>query len=167
MTNSTSPCPSDRELERAEAGIQLLPKERRACIKIVDRKGTVLQTVREYLHPLVAQAREWPEDAFVASAEAFVYQIALGSKYRSGILDDSVESVREFVPIIRPNRFRGETRFRLAEVISRCSYEPHHLEHFSLPIETPIDSSFSTHIWSLMDKAQFRAITSVSGRQDI
>jgi hypothetical protein len=117
------PCPSEYELEGTEAGLRLLPKERRSCVTIVDKNGAILDSVREYLEPLVAQAREWPENAFVSFSEGFLYLLALGAKHRSGILATSVEMLRGFVPIIRPNHFKGEARFRLAELVALvCSY---------------------------------------------
>lgn len=159
------PCPSKYEFERTEAGIRLLPKERRSCVKIVDKNGAVLNSVREYLEPLVVQAREWPESAFVNFSEDFLYLLALGAKYRSGILATSVEVLREFVPIIRPNHFRGEARFRLAELVALvCSYEPHTLEHGSFQLETSTADSFSPAVWSLLDTAQFRRVVSATGK---
>jgi hypothetical protein len=159
------PCPSKHELERTEEGLGLLPKERRSCVKIVDMNGAVLNSVREYLQPLVAQAREWPEDAFVGFSEDFLYLLALGAKHKSGILATAVEVLRGFVPIIRPNHFSGEARFRLAELVSLvCSYEPHPLEHGTFHLETPSSDDFSPAVWSLLNSAQFRAVVSASGR---
>lgn len=37
------PCPSDYEVERTIQGIELLPAERRSCVKIVDKNGEVLR----------------------------------------------------------------------------------------------------------------------------
>jgi hypothetical protein len=159
------PCPSEYELEGTEAGLRLLPKERRSCVTIVDKNGAILDSVREYLEPLVAQAREWPENAFVSFSEGFLYLLALGAKHRSGILATSVEMLRGFVPIIRPNHFKGEARFRLAELVALvCSYEPHSLEHGSFQLETPSSDSFSPAVWSLLDSAQFRDVVSASGK---
>jgi hypothetical protein len=143
----------------------LLPKERRSSVTIVDKNGAVLSSVREYLEPLVAQAREWPENAFVNFSEDFLYLLALGAKHRSGILATSVEVLREFVPIIRPNHFKGEARFRLAELVALvCSYEPHSLEHGSFQLETSTSESFSPAVWSLLESAQFRSVVSASGK---
>src|SRR5438105_5076983 len=112
------PCPSDYERERTEEGIAMLPNERRRCVELINKNGETLANVRDYLSPLVSQASEWPEDAFVSFAEGFLYQMALGAKHRSGILATSVEVLRGFVPIIRSERFHGEGRFRLAEVVA-------------------------------------------------
>jgi hypothetical protein len=159
------PCPSSNELERTEAGLELLPRERRSCVRIVDKNATVLKAVREYLRPLKAQARQWPEDAFVGFAEDFLYQVALATVHRSGILADSVQTLRGFIPILRPNYFQGEARFRLAELVGLiCSYEPHPLDHGSLRLETSSKDSFSPSVWSLLDNAQFRTLVSVSGK---
>jgi hypothetical protein len=159
------PCPSEYELERIQTGITLLPKERRACVRIIDRNGSVLKSVRKYLKPLVEQARGWPEDAFVNFSESFLYQLALGAKHRSGVLANSVEVLRGFVPIIRPDRFNGEARFRLAELVALiCGYEPHVLDHGSFQLHASSRESFSPDVWSLLDNTQFRAVTSASGK---
>lgn len=159
------PCPSKYELQRTEAGLRLLPKERRSCVTIVDRNGAILNSVREYLEPLVAQAQEWPEDAFVRFSEDFLYLLALGAKHRSGILATSVEILREFVPIIRPGHFKGEGRFRLAELVALvCSYEPHPLEHGAFHLETPSSDGFSPAVWLLLNSAQFRDVVAASGK---
>jgi hypothetical protein len=159
------PCPSDYEVERTIQGIELLPAERRSCVKIVDKNGEVLRRVREYLRPLVADVSQWPENAFVGFLEGFLYQVALGAKHRAGILADSVQVLREFVPIIRPDQFKGESRFRLAELVALiCSYEPHDVEHGSFALETPAEGGFSPAAWDLLDNAEFKAMVSASGR---
>jgi hypothetical protein len=159
------PCPSDYEVERTEQGLELLPLERRACVKVIDKGGEVLRRVRDYLQPLTASVSEWPETAFVQYLEDFLYQSALGAKYRAGILADSVEVLRGFVPIIRPQHFKGEARFRAAEVVALiCSYEPHDLEHGSLRLDAPAEGGFSSAVWRLLDNAEYRAMVSVSGR---
>jgi hypothetical protein len=142
------PCPSSYELERTAAGVELLPPERRSTVKTLDRGGDVLGRVREYLQPLAVQASEWPENAFVSFSEDFLYKIALGAKHRAGILSDAPQVVRGFVPIIRPQRFSGESRFRLAELIALiCSYEPHQLDHGSFTLETPDPGRCCTEVW--------------------
>src|SRR6476646_3808116 len=70
------PCPSKYELERTAEGLDLLPRERRSCVKVIDNDGDVLRRVREYLQPLAASVSEWPEDAFVGFLEDFLYQVA-------------------------------------------------------------------------------------------
>src|SRR5271167_4452143 len=106
------PTPSSYEVDRVAEGIERLPKERRKLIKTVDKKGHVLQRVRSYLEPVVAQAKKWPENAFVALAEDFLYQLALATDSRAGIVGHAVQTVRDFVPILDPQSFRGEAKFR-------------------------------------------------------
>lgn len=159
------PCPSSYELDRTLAGVELLPPERRSTVKTLDRGGDVLKRVREYLRPLAAQASEWPENAFVGLSEAFLYQIALGAKHKAGILSDAAQVVREFVPIIRPQCFTGEPRFRLADLLGLiCSYEPHELSHGSLTLETPGPDRYCTEVWPLLNNAEFRAVVAASGK---
>lgn len=159
------PCPSEYELERTAEGLDLLPRERRSCVKFIDNDGDILRRVREYLQPLAASVSGWPENAFVDFLEDFLYQVALGAKHRAGILADSVEVLRGFVPIIRREHFKGEARFRLAELVALiCNYEPHQLDHGSFRLETPAQDGFSPSAWELLDNAEFRAVVSVSGR---
>jgi hypothetical protein len=159
------PCPSDYEVERTARGLELLPAERRACVRVVDKGGDVLRRIREYLQPLAGSASEWPETAFVQYLEDFLYQAALGAKYRAGILADSVEVLRGFVPVIRPEHFRGEAGFRVAEVVALiCSYEPRDLEHGSFRLDVPAAGGFSREVWDLLDNAEYRAMVSASGR---
>jgi hypothetical protein len=159
------PCPGDLELERTTIGLDLLPPERRASVKLVDRNGEILRHVREYLRPLSAGASEWPESAFVGFIEDFLYQVALGSRDQAGILGHSVDTVRGFVPIIRPERFKGEARFRLAELVALvCDYEPHELDHGAFRFEFPTASGVCPEVWELLDNAEFRSLVSVSGR---
>ena len=88
------------------------------------------------MQPLVNAARGWPEEAFVGFLADFLYDIALGARFKSGIATDSASVAREFIPIINPSLFRGEAQFRLAEMAALvCSYEPAELGHAALRTE--------------------------------
>jgi len=159
------PVPSDREKERASGGVELLPSERRAIVKLIDRDGEVLRRVRDYLKPLAGQAVKWPETAFVGFLEDFVYHVALGIRHKSAIASDSAAVVRGFIPIIDPTSFRGEARFRLAEMASLiCCYEPHCLDHGSLKADADVGRELAPKLWDLIETAEFRLIVSESGQ---
>jgi hypothetical protein len=158
------PTPSPREREHVEAGIALLPAERRQLVRVVDEDGAVLQRVRDYLEPLRRQATKWPETAFVQFSEVFLYQLALASTSRAGVSGDSVEPVREFVPIIDPGAFSGEARFRLGELVALiCSYEPAAPEHVAWKAEVARDAAVPS-IWEIFESAEFQAVVAASGR---
>jgi hypothetical protein len=78
----------------------MLPRERRKLVKTIDTDGALLNRVREFLGPLHLQTRRWPEDAFISFSEGFLYQILLATKHKAGILDNTVQNLREFVPIL-------------------------------------------------------------------
>jgi hypothetical protein len=159
------PTPSSYETERVAEGIERLPKERRNLIKIVDRKGDVLRRVRNYLEPLGAQARKWPEDAFVGFAEDFLYQVALGTDFKAGIAGDAVGTVRGFVPIIDPQSFSGEAKFRLAEIVSViCGYEPTLNDHGAYRFDLVPSPGASAQIWDLIENAEFGTLVAMAGR---
>ncbi len=159
------PGPSSYEEERAAEGIARLPKERRSLVKVVDRHGEILQRVRSYLQPLVAQARKWPESAFVAFAEEFLYQVALGTDFKAGISGHAVGTVRGFIPILDSQSFHGEAKFRLAEIASLiCSYEPDLTEHGTCRLDLIPNNEIVSQIWSFIDKAEFGALVAASGR---
>jgi hypothetical protein len=159
------PTPSSYETERAAEGIERLPKERRNLVKVVDGKGDVLRRVRSYLEPLVAQAKKWPETAFVGFAEDFLYQVALGTDFKAGVLGHSVGTVRDFVPIVDPQSFRGEARFRLAEIVSViCSYEPNRNDHGAYRFDLVPSPESSAQIWDLIENAEFGSLVAMAGR---
>lgn len=137
----------------------MLPLERQGLISLVDRDGEVLARVVEYIRPLGVQAKKWPEDAFVGFMVDFLYELALGSKYKSPIASSSVHCVREFVPIIDPREFNGEARFRLAECISLiCDYDADVVEHGNLKVDVPHSVSNPPDVWKFLDFAEFREL---------
>lgn len=159
------PTPSAYEEDRVADGIDRLPKQRRQLVKMVDKKGHVLQRVRSYLEPLVAQAKKWPENAFVAFAEDFLYQVALATDSRAGIVGHTVETVREFVPILDLQSFRGEAKFRLAETISLiCNYEPSLSDHGAYRFDLVPKPESSAQIWDLIENAEFGTVVTMGGR---
>jgi hypothetical protein len=159
------PTPSSYEEERTEEGIERLPKERRSLVRIVDKRGEVLQRVRSYLEPLVAQAKKWPEDAFVGFAESFLYQVALGTDFTAGIVSHAVETVRGFIPMLDPQFCRGKARFRLAEIVSLiCSYEPDLTDHGAYRLDLVPKTETAPQIWKLIESAEFGAIVAAPGR---
>jgi hypothetical protein len=159
------PAPDNYEYERVAEGIERLPKERRSLVKVIDKHGDILRRVRAYLEPLVAQAKKWPEDAFVGFVEDFLYQVALGTDFKAGILGHAVGTVREFIPIIDSQSFRGDAKFRLAEIASLiCSYEPDLTDHGAYRLDRARTSESASHIWELVENAEFRAVVAASGR---
>jgi hypothetical protein len=158
------PAPSARELEHVKAGLAQLPAERRGLVSVVDENAATLKRIRAYLAPLREQAQEWPEDAFVSFAEGFLYQLALASRHRAGIADDSVSVVRGFIPIIDHRVFSGEGRFRLAELVALiCSYEPAAPEHLVWTTELARPGA-SRQVWEIFESAEFQAVVAASGR---
>jgi hypothetical protein len=159
------PTPSAYEVERAEEVLSWLPKERRHLVKIVDRKGKTLRRVRDYLEPLAAQAHKWPESAFVSCAEDFLYQLAVATDFRAGVAGHAIQTVRGFVPIINPQSFRGEAKFRLAEAVSLiCSYEPNLSDHGAYRLDLVPKPEASAQIWDLVENAEFGALVAMGGR---
>jgi hypothetical protein len=156
-----TPHPTDRE--RAEAGIARLPAERQSFVSMCDTDGELLARVRNYTELLRREARKWPEDAFVAFAEDFLYELLLATHQCAAILSSSASTVREFLPIVDPTQFTGEARFRLAEIYRLvCNYEPAVIDHGQYIIESRRDAGASA--WDLLKMAEFRALVGASGR---
>jgi hypothetical protein len=159
------PTPSEADRLLAERGLLALPPERRSAVRLVDQNGEILRRVRQYLHPLVGYARDWPETAFVGFLENFVYYVALGARFKSAIAPNAVAAVREFIPIVNPSLFRGEAQFRLAELAALvCSYEPSALEQGTLRAEVNTGSSLAPRLWRLIETAEFREVIAESGK---
>jgi hypothetical protein len=159
------PAPSSYEEERIAEGVASLPRERRDIVKLVDKDGEIIGRIRNYLDPLRAQARKWPEDAFVGFTESFLYHLALGAKHKAGILDNSVQTVLGFVPILDFREFRGEAKFRLAEICSLiCTYEPAVVEHGNCRVDLSCQTATSTDVWELLNLAEFRTLLATSGK---
>ena len=157
------PTPHERERERAESGVARLPAERQHLVTLCDTKGEILSRVRNYLEPLRRQVRKWPEDAFVKLAEDFLYEIAVATDQRAGILSNSASVVREFVPLLDPTEFGGEARFRLAEICRIvCGYEPFVIDHGQYVFDSRHDSGAG--VWEILQLAEFRAVVAASGR---
>jgi hypothetical protein len=158
------PAPGEHEFERVSVGIEDMPKERRGAIQIVDRKGAILRKVYDYIAPLKEQANKWPEDAYVQFLEGFLYQVGIASKYKAGIIGDTVQTLRGFIPIINPMLFKGEARYRLAETIDLvCRYEPTRPNHGMLHYEIA-EKGISEKLWSIIETAEFRSIVAESGK---
>lgn len=157
------PAVGEFERERIEEGLESLPKERRDSIQMVDKRGAFYQRIKDYISPLTEQATEWPEDAFVSQAGDFLYLLSIASKYRAGIADDVLASLRGFIPIIDASIFKGEARYRLAEIFSlACAYEPLNPKHGTLTLELA-ESGVSTRLWSILQMAEFRSVVAESG----
>ena len=155
------PAPDPETLAEVSAGIETMPATRRSIVRIVDTNGSVLQQVRSFLDPLVAQAMKWPENAFVNFAEGFLYQVALAHSHRAGIVSSKINIMREFVPIISTASFRGEARYRLAELIGViATYEPIEIPHALL---TPVDRALASRIDEILEVAEFKHVVAASG----
>ena len=114
------------------------------------------------MDPLVAQAMKWPENAFVNFAEGFLYQVALAKSHRAGIVSSKINIMREFVPTISTASFRGEARYRLAELIGViATYEPIEVPH-GLPA-TPVDRALASRIDEILEVAEFKDVVAASG----
>lgn len=159
------PAPSSYEAERAAEGVERLPRERRSLVKVVDRKGDTLRRVRGYLEPLVAQAKKWPEDAFLQCAEEFLYQVALASRHKAGISGNAVGTVRGFVPILDARTFHGEARFRLGEIVSLvCAYESELNDHGAYRFDLVPRAEASVDIWKIVENTEFASLVAASGQ---
>jgi hypothetical protein len=159
------PTPSSGDRLIAERGLLSLPPERRAAVQLVDQDGGVLHRVQHHLNPLRVCAQKWPEDAFVGFLVDFVYQIALGARFKAAIGSDAVSVVRGFIPIVDPSVFRGEAGFRFAELAALiCSYEPAELNHGALRAEVDTGSGLSSRLWRLIETAEFRQVIEESGK---
>lgn len=157
------PVPGEYERERVEEGLAALPPERRSLVKTVDADGEILRRVRDYLQPLRAQAKKWPEDAFVWFAETFCYRCAVGARYRAGVLGEA-DDVRAFLTLIDVASFHGEARFRLAELAALiCAYEPAALDHVAYSVDAPRED-MSRSIWELLTTAEYRSVVASSGK---
>jgi len=157
------PAPHPDERDRAEAGIEGLPPERKGLVAVVDTKGRILNRVRDYLDPLKKQARKWPEEAVVGLGEDFLYEVLVATSERAGVLSNSVSIVRGFIPIIDPREFKGEARFRLAELCRLiCSYEPGVIDHGMWVNSAGRDAGASA--WDILRTAEYRSLVSASGR---
>jgi hypothetical protein len=158
-----TPSHTDRQL--AEKGLLALPPERRSAVRFVDSNGQILVRVRHYLRPLINAARGWPENAFVGFLADFLYDVAIGARFKSAIVTDSASVVRGFIPIINPSLFKGEAQFRLAELAALvCSYEPAELGHAALRTEVDAGSTLSPRLWHLIERAEFREVIAESGK---
>ena len=156
------PAPDPETLAEVSAGIESMPAHRRSLVRMVDTNGSVLQRVRSFLDPLVAQAMKRPENAFLDFAEGFLYQVALAKSHRAGIVSSKINTMREFVPIISTASFRGEARYRLAELIGViATYEPIETPHALLA--TPVDRALASRIDEILEVAEFKDVVAASG----
>lgn len=157
------PAPDKVSVSEVATAVESLPAERRALVQVIDKRGSTLKRVRSYLEPLANSASKWPEDAFISFSEAFLYRMALATKYKAGIAASDVQTLREFVPIIDVNTFKGEARFRLAELVQLiAAYEP---------VKTPIgvftgpslDHASDNRIREILESSEFRSLLTTSG----
>jgi hypothetical protein len=157
------PTPTTKEREKALAGIEGLPAERRDLVRIVDTDGELLKRVLAYLEPLQKQAQKWPEDAFVHFSVRFLYDLILGITEGAGVVSDSVQDVRGLVPLLDPSQFTGEARFRLAELIGLiCSFEPAVVEQGLYVADVP--AANTANAIRIMESAEFQSLIAESGR---
>jgi hypothetical protein len=157
------PAPDPKERERIDSGLDRLPVERRGLVQVADQKGQLIRQVCDYLEPLRRQAKKWPEDAFVAFASKFLYEVSLGLTHRVGVLSSSASVVRDFIPIVDPSQFSGEARFRLAEIFRMvCAYEPAAVDQGLFQIDRP--NANTSNALSIMEDAKFKELVVASGR---
>lgn len=70
--------------------------------------------------------------------------------------------VRDFIPILDPAVFKGEARFRLADLVRLiCSFEPATVDQGLVASEVP---GMADSAMRLMQAAEFRALVTESGR---
>ncbi len=159
------PTPTDTDRLKAEQGLLALPPERRATVRLLDQDGKILHRVQHYLTPLAGCVRKWPETAFVGFLGDFLYQVALGARFKAAIGTSAVSVVRDFIPIVDSSVFQGEARFRFAELAALvCSYEPAALSHGALRTEIDTGSGLSSRLWHLIETAEFREVIEESGK---
>lgn len=157
------PAPTAEIRESVEAVVQELPDERRKMIRLVDTRGSLFARIKDFVDPLVGYACKWPEDAFIAFSRTFLYHLALATQEKAAVAADSVEIVRGFVPIIDVRAFRGEGRYRLAELVSLiAAYDPivAPLGSVTAPI---VEQSTTNNIFEIIESAEFRRLTATSG----
>jgi hypothetical protein len=157
------PAPTAEVADDVEQAVLEMPDERRPLVRIVDRNGKIGARVQDYLDPLQSYARKWPEDAFVNFLYSFLYHLLVATNERAAIANDTLQTVREFVPIIDVNEFRGEARYRLAEIVSViAAYEPVEATHgiISAPV---VEQASRDRLTDIIDSAEFRRLTATSG----
>lgn len=156
------PVPDRGERELVESAALTLPPERRRLVRLVDQDGDLFERVLRYLAPMHEQADKWPEDAFVNFCVPFLYESALGHQYKAGVTSDAVSVVRGFIPTIDPAAFRGEAKFRLAELVRLiCAYEPAIVDQGLVASDVRRKTESALR---LMQAAEFRSLVTESGR---
>jgi hypothetical protein len=158
------PAPGKYEYERIQLGIEDMPVERRELIKIVDVSADVLMAVNDYIEPIKNQSKHWPEDTFTTFLQQFLYEVSIAIIYKAGISTSSIEILRDFIPIIDLSLFKGESRYRLAEIINIiCSYEPINPKYGSLQYEASLQG-IGKKLWNIIFSAKFKFIVNASGK---
>lgn len=158
------PTPGENEYKRTIDIINDIPKERKPYFQIIDKNGQLLKRVRNYLSPLTEQAVKWPETAYISFLEGFLYHLSIATKYKAGIAHNDIRTLRGFIPIIDPESFKDEARYRLAETINLvCCYEPYNPLHGLLKTEIS-HSNISDRLWNIIDTTEFNSIVSESGK---
>ena len=158
------PAPGAYEKNRVTQGLGRLPHSRRGLVSLADADGKVLTRVMDFLSPLNKQAMRWPENTFVGFAVEMLYNLAVGCKEGATIVSDAMNHMFEFIPVIDPNVFSGEARYRLAELVLIASrYDPS-LVFKSEIIGQVSEANIRNLFWKIIDSTEYSSVVSVSGR---
>lgn len=163
-TSVLVPTPTELDREHARQAISRIPKPYRDRVRLIDTHGTTLKRVIAYVRPLREAAAEWPEDAFAGIAEHALYLTALGARYGAAIANTRLETLNDFLPILRPRYYKDLARFRLAEIGSISTrYQPFELSapRVGAQLSAP---GVSAAVEDFLDSAEFADLAYKYGR---
>jgi hypothetical protein len=114
--------------------------------------------------PIGKQASKWPEDAFASFALHALYNLALGCKYGAAVACYDLTHVMEFIPIINPELFHGEARYRLAELVFIASrYSPSLVGGTEVAGQVS-DANIRGLFWKIIESSEYSTVVNLSGK---
>lgn len=157
------PVPHERSRMGLSRGMTQIPKERRSMVKTVDESGRLFKSVISYLGPLLSQAKEWPETAFVGFSITALYKIALGIKYEASVSDSGIVEILRLMTGIDRTIFTGQARYRFSELCGfLSSFDAYNLGRLNLVVER-LDADKRETLTNMLDSAEFQRVTESMG----
>jgi len=147
-----------------DATSKLAPSLKRR-IKPIDTNGKVSRRVHEFVRPIRSSASEDSQErSFCAMTENMLYHMALASKYRATSIDGDLSHVQEIISAIKLEKFKGEAKHRLAQVVHLVAgYEPFYIDKLGI-IQHISEPGVGTEIQHILDTAEFADVVGAQGK---
>ncbi len=158
------PAPGERATEHVRKAIETLPEKRRGNVRLVDSNRATMKRVMKYLLPLKQQAVEWPETTFVDLALNSLYFLTLAFENKASVIDGGIPAIHDFLSIIRPNSYKDEAKFTLAELFRLFTlFEPNLLDRIEFNMQVPYPE-VQRVLPNLISSAEFAEFVSSNAR---